>query len=376
MKSQFLLDPEIVYLNHGSFGAIPKPVLDNLQYLQRKMELDSVQFLDSEIFPNLAKSRHSLGNFIGCNGDDLVYYPNPTHAVNAVARSLQLHPGDEVLITNHIYGALDFTWKEICQSKNAKLVKANIPLPVQSSESILKKIFNHVTKNTQVIFISELTSMTAMIFPVKEIINFCKERKILSIIDGAHIPGHLPLNITELDPDIYTGACHKWMCAPKGTSFLYVKKNLQDEIMPPVISWGWEVELLDSSRFLNRHEWQGTRDMTPFLAVPAAIDFLQQNDWLERAKINHKLVVDSRKMFCHELAIEPLCPDENLAQMASIPIPVKDPVAFKQSLMEKYNIQVPIYTWEDQTYLRFSMHLYNAPDDLQKLFTAVMSLLV
>jgi len=375
LKNQFVLDPNLIFLNHGSFGACPIPVIENFNIWQKRMESNPCQFLETDIFPLLSYSRKELGKFVGCDGDDLVYYPNPTHAVNAVARSLKLNSGDEVLGTNHIYGALDFTWKQVCEDSGARFVKSEIPTPINSKNDFLELFFSYVTDKTKVIFISQVTSMTAMIFPVEDIIQFAKERNILTIIDGAHVPGHLPLNIKALDPDIYTGACHKWMCAPKGTSFLYVNKELQNSIIPPVISWGWEVELSQSSQFLNRHEWQGTRDMTPFLVVPAAIQFLNDNNWTENSNINRKLVISTRNKFLDFLHEEPLCPDDWLGQMATIQLPIDDPVKFKLSLLEKYKIQIPVFTWGSLTALRFSVHFYNSEEDSNRLFDAVKELL-
>ena len=288
---------------------------------------------------------------------------------------IKLKIDDEVLGTNHIYGALDFTWKQVCQDTGAKFIKAELLPPITSKDEFLNKFFSYVSDKTRVIFISHITSMTAMIFPVQEIIQFAREQKILIIIDGAHVPGHLPLNITELDPDIYTGACHKWMCAPKGTSFLYVKKSLQNNIMPPVISWGWEMELSNASPFINKHEWQGTRDMTPFLVVPEAIKFLNNNNWQGRSKLNRALVISTRNQLPESLNSEPICPDHWMGQMASIPLPVSDAHKLKQKLLEEFKIQIPVFEWEGKNYLRFSFHFYNTEDDAQRLIEAVRHLL-
>ena len=375
MKSHFYLDPEIVFLNHGSFGAVPKVVYEDLWHWQRKMEMDSVQFLETDIFPQLAESRRVLGEFIGCQGDDIVYCPNPTHAVNAVARSLDLKPGEEVLSTNHIYGALDYTWSHICNEKGAKFIKAEIPLPIASNEAFLDNFLSHCDEQTKLIFISHLTSMTACLFPVEEIMAFANERSISVFIDGAHIPGQFPLAISELNPDFYTGACHKWMCAPKGTSFLYVKSELQNKIDPPVISWGWKIDLSDGSRFLNKHEWQGTRDMTPYLTVPSAIRFMKENDWESHAEENRKLARETRRQVLDITGTKTICPESWLGQMASIPLPVSDAQFFKQQLLEKFKIQVPVFEWEGENYLRFSFHLYNTEEDAKRLIEAVEFLL-
>ena len=219
LKDQFFLDPDITFLNHGSFGACAKPVYEDLLNWQMQMEREPVKFFEDTIFDALKKSRQVLGNYINCPTDDLVYFPNPTTAINATARSLKLEPGDEVLSTNHIYGALDRTWKYICEKNGAEFVKADIAFPIQSKDEFLNSFFKAITSKTRVIFLSHITSMTAMIFPVEEVVEFARENNILSIIDGAHVPGHIPLNINTLNPDIYTGACHKWMCSPKGHPF-------------------------------------------------------------------------------------------------------------------------------------------------------------
>ena len=375
LKSQFMLDPETIFLNHGSFGACAKPMYENLIAWQKKLEKEPVKFFEETIFNALTKSRKALGNYVNCHEDDLVYFPNPTTAINAVARSLKLEPGDEVLSTNHIYGALDRSWNYICKEKKTKFVKAKINLPINSKDEFLKCFLNSVTKNTKVIFLSHITSMTAMRFPVKEVIEFSKRNGILSIIDGAHVPGHIPLDLKKLDPDIYTGACHKWMCTPKGISFLYVKKELQENVHPLVISWGWESDDPGKSKFLDWHEWQGTRDMSAFLTIPTAIEFLKKHDWPKLAIECQKKVVELRNQFISHLKITPLCPDDWLGQMASIPLPIDNEDTFKKQLFTKYKIQVPVFKWEENIFLRYSIQVYNSNDDLEKLLNAVKELL-
>ena len=375
LKHQFMLDPDVTFLNHGSFGACAKPVYENLLEWQTKMEQEPVRFFDDILFDALKASRQVLGNYIGCSSNDLVYFPNPTTAVNAVARSLKLKPGDEVLSTNHIYGALDRSWKYICAEKKARFIKADIPFPIQSKDDFFTCFFSAVTDHTKVIFLSHITSMTAMKFPVEEVIQFAKEKKILTIIDGAHVPGHISLDIKKLDADIYTGACHKWMCTPKGVSFLYVRKELQKDIHPLVVSWGWESETPGTSEFLDWHEWQGTRDMSAFLTVPAAVKFLEEHNWLEVARKCREQVIQTRNQFLDLLSISPPCPDSWLGQMASIPLPIEDADAFKKKLLDTYRIQVPVFNWEGNIYLRYSIQAYNIKSDLEKLLSAVKELL-
>ena len=376
LKDQFFLDPDITFLNHGSFGACAKPVYEDLLNWQLQMEREPVKFFEDTIFDALKKSRQVLGNYINCPADDLVYFPNPTTAINAAARSLKLEPGDEVLSTNHIYGALDRTWKYICNKNEAEFVKADIPFPIQSKDEFLNSFFAAVTSKTRVIFLSHITSMTAMIFPVEEVVEFARENNILSIIDGAHVPGHIPLNINTLNPDIYTGACHKWMCSPKGTSFLYVKKELQENIHPLVVSWGWESENPSDSQFLDWHEWQGTRDMSAFLTIPEAVKFMDDNDWPNVSRKCRKMVIQTRNQLLNYLNISPPCPDDWLGQMASIPMPFNDAFEIKNALLNKYHIQVPIFTWEGKVYLRYSIQAYNSESDLEKLLSAIKELLL
>ena len=375
LKNQFFLDPEIIFLNHGSFGACAKPVYENLLVWQKKLEEEPVKFFEDIIFDALKKSREALAAYINCSADDLVYFSNPTTAVNAVARSLRLEPGDEVLSTNHIYGALDRSWKYICADKNARFVKAKIPFPIQSKQEFRDCLLSSVTDRTKVIFLSHITSMTAMIFPVEEIIEYAKERNILTIIDGAHVPGHIPLDINKLDADIYTGACHKWMCTPKGVSYLYVKKEFQENVHPLVVSWGWESENPGPSKFLDWHEWQGTRDMSAFLTIPVAIKFLNKHNWLKLGRRCRKQVVRTRNEFLDMLSIPPPCPDSWLGQMASIPLPIDDADLFKNIILKKYKIQVPVFKWEDITLLRFSIQFYNTKSDLDRLLAAVKEML-
>jgi len=365
----------MVFLNHGSFGACAKPIYENLLKWQQKLEEDPVKFFEDTIFNALKISRQALGDYLNCSPDDLVYFPNPTTAINAVARSLKLEPDDEVLSTNHIYGALDRSWKYICKEKNAQFVKANIPFPISSEDEFLECFFSAVTDHTKVIFLSHMTSMTAMKFPVEEVVSFAKKNNILSIIDGAHVPGHIPLDIRKLDADMYTGACHKWMCTPKGVSFLYVKKELQEDVHPLVVSWGWKSENPGVSKFLDWHEWQGTRDMSAFLTVPTSIKFMDENNWRELAKKCHQKVLHVRNQFLDFLDIKPPCPDDWLGQMASVPLPIEDADSFKNKLLGIYKIQVPVFKWEDQIYLRYSIQVYNSEDDLNKLLSAVKELL-
>ncbi|NOZ08567.1 MAG: aminotransferase class V-fold PLP-dependent enzyme [FCB group bacterium] len=373
LKAEYLLDPAITYLNHGSFGACPKPVFRSYQLWQRKLELEPVQFVDKIFKPAISEARCELGKFIHCDPDDLVYFPNPTTALNTVIRSLKLTPGDEILSTDHEYGALERTWKYYCQKTGAKFVRRPVHLPYDSKEKMMADFIAGINPKTKVIFISEMTSMTAVIFPVKEICSKAKEAGIMTIIDGAHVPGHINLDLSDMQPDVYTGACHKWLSAPKGSSFLYVKKSLQPQIDPLVISWGWESDFPSHSQFLDYHQWQGTRDLSAFFAVPAAIAFQKSNNWQEVSSRCHNLLVETRRRISNITGAELICPDSKsfFGQMASIRLPDIDPVKIQTTLFQEYKIEVPVFRWKDETFIRVSIQAYNDENDVDKLIEAL-----
>src|SRR4051812_4042662 len=306
LKSQFLLKPEITYLNFGSFGACPRPIFEDYQKWQLELETEPVQFIAVNAVNYLRQSREALAEYIHCNADDLVYVPNPSYAMNIVANGLQLKTGDEVLSTNLEYGALDKTWNYYCKKAGAVYVQQHIELPLTSKEKIISDFFKGLTLKTKAIFIGQITSATGLIFPVKEICDIAKEKGLFTIVDGAHVPGHIPLDLSELKADVYTGACHKWMCTPKGCSFLYVKKEFQNLFDPLVISWGYDSAMPSGSQFLDYHQLQGTRDLSAFLTVPKAIAFLKENNWPQVAAACRKLAHDNYARFCKLLGTQPL----------------------------------------------------------------------
>lgn len=373
MKSQFLLDPEITFLNHGSFGACPKPIFENYQYWQLELEKEPVQFIQKNSAQYLKTSKDALANYIGCSSDDFFYTTNPTVAVNTVLRSLNLEEGDEVLTTNHEYGAMDRTWSYFSKKKGIKYIRQYISLPILSKEQILNEFWSGYTSKTKIIFISHISSVTALVFPVKEICEKARELGLITIIDGAHVPGQLDLNIQQLNPDFYTGALHKWMLAPKGVSFLYVKKTFQNSIDPLVVSWGYESESPSDSQFLDYHQHQGTRDISAFLTIPKAIEFLRVNNWEERAASCRKLIRDNYNKFCELLNSKPICPvtSEFLVQMCSIPIRTTKPLELKETLFHKYKIEIPVMKLEDKFFLRIAINGYNSQQDLEILQEAL-----
>ena len=377
LRELFLLDPEITFLNHGSFGACPIPVFETYQAWQRKLERQPVEFLGRHIQELMAAARTRLGEFLGAQADDLVFFTNPTTAINMVARNLRLKPGDEILASDHEYGAMDRTWNFICRQSGASYVHQPIRLPVESADQFIKAFWSAVNSRTRVIFLSHITSPTALIFPLGEICRRARQAGILTIIDGAHAPGQIDLNLAELDADLYTGALHKWLMAPKGAAFLYARHNIQALLEPLVVSWGYEAEEPSASQFVDYHEWQGTRDLSAFLSVPAAIEFQRSYDWEMVRQSCHELVKQARDEINNFTGLEPICPDDEgwFQQMAAVQLPELDEKALKARLYDEYQVEVPCYRWNDKPLLRISVQGYNTQEDLQTLINGLKNLL-
>jgi isopenicillin-N epimerase len=376
MKSKFLLNPEITFLNHGSFGACPKPIFDNYQFWQLELEKEPVQFIQKKSAAYLKSSKNALAKYIGCQSQDFFFTPNPTFAINMIMRSLVLQKGDEILTTNHEYGAMDRTWNFYCKKSGAKYVRQEISLPIVSKEQILDDFWKGYNSRTKVIFINQMSSATALIFPVKEICEKAKSLGLITIVDGAHVPGHLDLNIEELNPDFYTGTTHKWMLTPKGSSFLYVKPEFQEMLDPLVVSWGYESVAPSESKFLDYHEYQGTRDISAFLTTPTALQFLEVNNWKEKSAVCKKMILDHYESFCDLVGSKPICPvtSEFLGQMCSIPIMTEKPLELKELLYDKYKIEIPIMNLNGNIYMRISINAYNSEDDLEILRKAIIDI--
>ena len=372
MKNTFLLDPNITYLNHGSYGACPSPVFDHYQKFQKKLEQQPVQFMTKYLWNYLKDSRDALGTFLNCDGDDLLLFTNPTTAINNVIENLNLNKGDEVLMTQHEYGALVRAWSRSSKKNNFSIVQQSVDVPVNLKKNFIKQFLAGVTVNTKVVFISQITSQTGLIFPVKEICEYARKKGIITIVDGAHVPGHIDLNISNLECDFYTGTCHKWLCAPKGSSFLYVKKSFQASIKPQVMSWGEEGDDPGPSQFQMDFQWQGTKDMSSFLSIPSAIDFIESNNWKENHKVSKELILEVSEDLKNLFGTAPLFKSEDwVGQMVSHPLPAAAPENLKDILWEKFLIEVPIFEWKKQKYIRVSAHFYNDKNDMETLINAL-----
>jgi isopenicillin-N epimerase len=380
IKQHFLLDPKIHFLNHGSFGATPKPVFQAYQDWQMRLERQPVLFLGREHDSLLKESRTALGAYLHADADDLVYIPNATHGVNIIARSLNLQPGDEVLTTDHEYGACDFTWEFLCGKTGAKYIHQSILLPVKSEAEIVKQFLSGVTGRTKVIYLSHITSPTALRLPVEKICERARLHGILTVIDAAHSPGQISVDLQALGADVVFGNTHKWLMSPKGAAFFYVRRDIQRMVEPLIVSWGYgnNPQFGSGSRFIDILQWTGTKDPSAALAVTDAIKFMQEHNWDKVRKGCHQLLRQAVERVCNLTDMEPLYPLEAdfFSQMAIAPLPAQtDLTVLKARLYDEYKVEVPLIQWQDRKFVRISIQGYNIVDDVDALINGLNCLL-
>lgn len=346
----FLLDPEVVFLNHGSFGACPRPVFEAYQAAQRELERQPVEFLALERrLPELLEvPRRRLAAFLGADPECLALATNASSAVNAVARSLPLVPGDEILLAEDEYPGMTALWSYVADGTGARVVRA----PFDELEPGTR---------TKVVFVSHIEWTSGRVNDLAPVLDAARAAGALSIVDGAHAPGQIDLQLDVLGADVYAGNCHKWLCAPKGTGFLYARPEVQHVIDPLVVSWEWA----DGNAFHERHRWQGTRDPSGFLAIPAAIDFLEAHDWPAVRARCHALLEEFRD----RSGLEPLT--DRFVQLLGFRAPTDDALALKTRLYDEHRIEVPVFETRLGPVLRVSVQGYNGVSDIDALLAAL-----
>jgi isopenicillin-N epimerase len=378
LKKYFLLDPDIHFLNHGSFGACPKPVFEAYQEWQRRLERQPVLFLGRELVGYERQARQVLAKYLHAEADDLVYVPNATHGVNIVARSLNLGPDDEILTTNHEYGACDNTWEFLCRKNGAHYIHQLLPTPMGTSEEIVDQLWQGVTSRTRLIFTSHITSPTAIILPVQAICQRARREGILTLIDGAHAPGQISVDLGAIGADFYTGNCHKWMLSPKGAGFLYARHEAQRLIEPLVVSWGYSANesTTSGSQFIDLLQWTGTKDPSAALSVPRAIEFMQEHGWRDVSAGCHALAVETCCRLNALTGLEALCSEEAFYQMFSFRLPEHvDLAQLKARLYDEYRVEAPTLLWNGLKLIRISIQAYNSGSDVDALIDALHTLL-
>jgi isopenicillin-N epimerase len=386
LRQEFLLDPDVVFLNHGSFGATPEPVFAAYQRWQRELERQPVEFLGRRAEGLLDEARAAMAAYVGCARDDLVFVPNATTGVNVVARSLPMEPGDEVVGTDLEYGACERAWEWFCDKRGARYEKAHVPLPLTSPDEVVEAMFAAVTPRTRAIFMSHVTSGTALRLPVEDVARRAREMGILTVVDGAHAVGQWPVDLEALGADFYASNFHKWLCAPKGSGFLYARRDQQSWVESPIVSWGWVEGRNDhfrpESQFVSRNQIQGTRDLAAFLSAPAAVTYQQQRDWETVRERCHALAVEARERIAALAGLPNIVPVKSpdgyrwFRQMAIAPLPEGiDGHALQRCLYDEYRVEIPVTWWSDKPFIRFSFQGYNTRDDLEALLAALESLL-
>ncbi|MGO8969746.1 MAG: aminotransferase class V-fold PLP-dependent enzyme [Myxococcaceae bacterium] len=388
LASAWSLDSSVVYLNHGSFGATLRSVLQYQSELRARLEREPVHFLDRELEGLLDGVHDALGPFLGAHPDDLAAVPNATSGVNTVVRSLDFGPGDELLTTDHAYHACANALRYVASRTGAKVVTAKVPFPLPGPETVVEAVMGAVTARTRLVLLDHVTSQTGLIFPVERLVPLLQGRGVDVLVDGAHAPGMVPLQLNALGAAYYTANCHKWLCTPKGAAFLHVRRDRQKQIHPLTISHGLDTPRNDRSHFRVEFDWCGTNDPTAWLCVPAALQALSKlvpGGWPEVMTRNHQLALSARQMLCAALDIPPPCPESMLGSLAAVPLPAGDgrprpPPGLdplQDALFHRKSVEVPVFNWPARPArcLRVSAQLYNSPEQYAFLARAVTELL-
>ena len=369
--------PGTIYLNHGSFGPPPESVRAARLKWTSQLDCQPMDFFVRTFEPAWRAARDKLAEFIFVPADSLILVENATAGMNIVADSFPLHPGDEVMLTDHEYGAVVRIWERACQRVGALVTTARLSLPFTTAEETADALFSQVTHSTRLIVISHITSPTAVILPVQEICRRARERGIAVCIDGPHAPVQIPLDIAGLGCDFYAASCHKWLSAPFGSGFLYASQEHQSRIRPPVLSWG-RLPPLPVESWSDEFCWSGTRDPSPYLAIPAAIEFMREvgRDFFQKG--SHALARYARQQLALLTQLEPIVPDSAAwyGSMAHLPLPPGDRAALQDALWRQHGIEVPIVDWKGHRFIRVSCHLYNTLEQIDRLVAALRQLLV
>jgi isopenicillin-N epimerase len=384
--SAWTLDPAVTFLNHGSFGATPTPVLAAQRAWQDTLEADPVDFLGRQLEGHIDAARAEVAAFVGADPDDLAFVPNATVGISTVLRSLSFQPGDEILVDNHEYNAARNAATFAAERAGARVVVAEIPFPIRAPGQVTEAILACVTPRTRLALISHVTSPTALIFPIAELVRELERKGIDTLVDGAHAPGMLPLDISAIGAAYYTGNCHKWLCGPKGTAFLQVRRDRQKEVRPLAISHGANSLRTDRSAFRLEFDWTGTADPSGYLALPTAIRFMGSflpGGWPELMAANHRLALAARDLLCQAFEVDAPAPDDMLGSMATVPLPgpgasasLPDAGSIGEALFRTFRIEVPIIQMAEDAhrYVRISAQRYNTLDQYQRLADALVEI--
>ncbi|MCX5987082.1 MAG: aminotransferase class V-fold PLP-dependent enzyme [Chloroflexi bacterium] len=381
MRGDFLLKDDVVFLNHGSYGACPREVFEIYQTWQRELEAEPAHFLGRRFAPVMKQARQDLAAYLGADADDLVYYPNATQGLNVViqslAENLPLVAGDEILSTSHEYGALDKAWTFVSEPRGVIYNRVELAPPFTTAEEFADRFLAHVGPRTRIVYLSHITSPTALRFPVELIVKRARALGVITVIDGAHAPGQVAINLTEIDADFYSGNCHKWLCAPKGSGFLHARRDMQKLLRPIVIGHGWRTTPPPGeSVYVHEHQWRGTFDPASYLTVPAAIEFQAHHDWARIRMDAHAMATYAMNRLIEAFGEPPLSPPTTdwWIQMVAAPIGRCDAGAVSTRLYEDHNIVIPIIDWGERTFARISVQAYTTRAELDLLVDTLVDI--
>lgn len=371
IRRDFLLSPDVAHLNHGSYGATPRPVLERQQELRHELEAGPVEFLARRLPDAIEDVRGRVAAYVGARDPgSIVFLPNSTAALNAVAASLPLEEGDDVLVTGLEYGAMRVLWEDIAARTGARVVVADVPLPATHEQDVVDAIWAAVTPRTRLVFMSHITSESALVLPVAELCRRARQAGITSVVDGAHGPGHVDLDLDTLGADCYAGNGHKWLCAPKGAAFLYARPEAREWIAPRIVSWGSTSPA--AGGFQGRFAWSGTDDPTAVLALPAAIDYQQENDWAAVRDRCRVLARQTQAAILDAHGGAAIASDSLQApQMLAFPVPVADAASLQRDLFDRHRIEIPAVEVGGRPCLRLSVQAYVTEQDCHRLIDAL-----
>ena len=384
LAARWALDPEVVFLNHGSFGACPREVLAHQAALRAEMEAEPVRFLSREIDDRLDAARAALADFLGADADDLAFVTNATSGVNAVLRSLPFAAGDELLITDHAYNACRNALDFVARRAGARVVVAAVPFPIGTADAVVEALLARVTARTRLALVDHVSSPTGLVMPIARLVAELGARGVEVLVDGAHAPGMVPLDLATLGATYYAGNCHKWLCAPKGSAFLWVRRDRQPDVRPLTISHGANSPKAGRSRFRVEFDWTGTSDPTAWMTVPTAIaciGAMLAGGWPAVMARNRALALEARRLVGDALGTPPPCPDDMIGSLASVVLPDGPPAdigwrrpdPLQRRLFDGWGIEVPVMSWPapPRRLLRVSAQLYNDRADFTRLADAL-----
>tara|TARA_B100000029_G_scaffold446492_1_gene467674 strand:- start:2013 stop:3152 length:1140 start_codon:yes stop_codon:yes gene_type:complete len=376
LKDQFLLDPEVAYLNHGAYGACPRQVFEAYQRYQCELEREPATLLYRDFTKRMQETRAGLSQFLNCESDQIAFVRNVTYGLNMVAQSLIINEGDKILATEHEYGAVDRMWETICKERGAQLIRVKMPLPLESASSIVDQLKVSIDPSVKIITFPHIAPEVAQLFPIEELTKIARDAGAVSVVDGAHAPGQIKVDLKKINADFYVGNCHKWMLSPKGAGFVYASREYENKIRPPAISWGNISE--GNSSLLMENDWQGTTDISSILAVQDSIEFLNQHEWFETIiPRSAQLISEFNDKVLNVTGMDDLyvCNDLRPPQMRTYLLPEGDHSSLHTELFQHFKVDVPVFLHPEGNMFRISVQAYNNESDLDRLVAALRELL-